>query len=134
MKDFKDEFEFNREYNQWVNFPFVISNRDFHKIDWLIFNDYFEKVLRRQDKIQNESIDAIIEYAKDIKFFTKDELNDLKLGIFDIEIQISKSRIVGLIVSYGVEEDENSKIPWKDVYGIWKVYYEGERIVNTLRE
>lgn len=98
------------------------------------FNNEFNSILNRRNDIQNISVKSIKEYAKAIKFFTDEEFEDLEFGIFDITLNILDSKIVDFIVNYGVDENENSKIYWKDIYGVWSVYFKDDKILKTTRK
>ena len=130
----REKFEFNKEENEWIYFPFVISKDQFEKINWMKFNNEFNSILNRRNDIQNISVKSIKEYAKAIKFFTDEEFEDLEFGIFDITLNILDSKIVDFIVNYGVDENENSKIYWKDIYGVWSVYFKDDKILKTTRK
>ncbi len=134
MKSVKENFEYNKEDNHWIDFPYVISKEEFVQIDWMQFEPNYDKLCKRKREIEKKSINAILNYARTINFFTDEEFEDLKFGIFDIQLNLNDSQISGYIVSYGVDEDGSSKIPWKDVYGVWKVFFEGNTIVQVQRE
>ena len=117
----------------WIKNPFVISSQSFNYIDWGIFTKIFNDLAAMQSEINEKSVKALISYAHSIDFFTNDEFDDLEFLLLSIELEIKKSVISSFVVNYRVTEDENTKIPWKDVYGIWEVHFRDFEIVETKR-
>ncbi|MCT4639681.1 MAG: hypothetical protein N4A72_18425 [Bacteroidales bacterium] len=132
-KPVKDRFEYDSNEQHWIDFPFIISASDFKTIDWDIFEKPYNDTVNSRHVIEEESVKAILNYVKEIGFFNKEEFDDLEFGIFDIQLILKDYQVVECVTSYFVDEDENSKIYWKDIYGVWKAYYKSGVIYKVER-
>ncbi len=115
-------------------YPYIILSNQYDSIDWAKFELSLNKVEAKREEIEAESISRILKYAKELNFFTKEEYEDLEFGIFDIELNIVQSEITKFVTSYGIDENENSKVHWKDIYGVWKVFFENNKVIDVVRE
>ncbi len=129
----KERFKYIKERDEWRFNPYVISNKIFNSIDWFFFEKNFEEFLKKQPEINEKSVEALLKYAKSINFFTEEEFDDLEFLQLEIDLLITKSFISDFIVYYCVTENEKSRIPWKDVYGVWEVHYQDFEIIKTIR-
>lgn len=134
MATTKQDFKYNAQSKVWINFPFLITDIQYEVMDWAEFDAFIKYFKVNQIELIRRSTDALMRYAKDIGFFSNEEFDDLKFTLFDVSPKIDNGLFKGFIISYGVDEDENSKIPWKDVYGIWKVEFSNNEIINVVRE
>ena len=130
----KEDFQFNKEGNQWVCRPFVISTNQYETMDWIEFKAFSRHFFNFRIDNERKSIKALFDYAKEIDFFTKEEFDDLGFVLFDVTLLMDGAKIKGFVMNYGVDENENSKIPWKDLYGIWKVFLEENEVKRVTRE
>jgi hypothetical protein len=130
---FKEKFKYSNEIKCWIYTPFLISNTQYEKSDWdavdTIINDFIEN----QEYYKYEGNSALINYAREIDFFSKEEFDDLDLDFGQVRLLFRHQKLEGLKLTYSVKEDGTQKIHWKDLYGIWVVEFMGRTVSKVDR-
>jgi hypothetical protein len=129
----KEKFEFSTESGCWIYFPFFVSKTQYENCDWTTIETIFCGFLENQEFFIEEGKRALFNYAKEINFFSPEELDDLSFDNPECRLLFRDQTLSGFKLIYSVQEDGTQKIPWKDLYGIWTVDFIDRTITHVDR-
>ena len=129
----KEDFKFSNESKCWIYASFLLSNSQYENCEWetinTIINDFFEN----REYYVDEGKKALLGYASEIDFFSKEEFDDLVFDFGQARLLIKHQKPEGFRLAYSVKDDGTQKIHWKDLYGIWTVDFAGRTIRQVNR-
>lgn len=131
----RSSFEYYDILNSWMYLSYSISQEQYDIIDYKELSDLINFSEKNFEILESLSQESILKYAKEIEFFSDEEFEDLEFEYIDTVFNVKNGKLVSFTRTYSVSEnEETTKIFWKDVYGVWKVTFKGCDIIKVVRE
>lgn len=131
----RNMFTYSESGEEWYHLLYSITDNQYNNIDFKTLSDMILFSENKSSLLENISQKAIMNYAKEINFFTKEEYEDLVFEYLDTVFEDRNGILESFTRTYSVNEDEETtKIFWKDVYGVWKVTFNWGDVIKVVRE
>jgi len=131
----KSCFEYYEILKYWMYLSYSLTDEQYNKANYQSLSRLINSLENDTKYFETLSQKAILNHAKEINFFTDEEYNDLVFEYIDTVFEFNNEEIESFTRCYSVSEDEETtKIFWKDVYGVWKVTFKDREIINTIRD